>query len=445
MRGFSKIKSISSMKRLILACWFVFRQNLFSVLNAVIDLLAPGKGRIILMRSLCYSIRNLFVILALPLTLSAAPAPKTSPFCAEAGCVQTRKLLKNVCDFIVKNKSAYPTIYVGGYYMRDLVDGYEIFGNRHYLETAIKYGDFLLKKQMPNGFWASGYGTVYLADTGSALGLFIALYNHVDTHRQKEYFNAVKRYTNVLEKDGMIHKSGALGTGWRHVKDGVMTEPVRDQYTLSSALTGGEIFTWTYHITKRDKYREVAYRGLKWVLSTMRSDGNIPYVLTMQGADWTKRGDPQNDYNLWQKMTYGTSAYVGEGILSFDLHCGKRAWQSWIQAAVKPNIEFLLRTQLPDGTWSKLGRASWDRTRSTGIVNYLIWYYQHADHDRRVFRAVQRFDAFIIERENARSYGLLSAGANPASQHETNSFNTATSLTGRALAGIVSPGVDSRW
>ncbi len=86
-----------------------------------------------------------------------------------------------MCDFIVKKKSTFPDIYVGGYYMRTLVAGYEIVGDRRYLDTAIAYGDYLLGKQMPNGFRATGYGMVYLADAGSALGLFIVLYKHVDT------------------------------------------------------------------------------------------------------------------------------------------------------------------------------------------------------------------------------------------------------------------------
>jgi hypothetical protein len=390
-----------------------------------------------------HSIYTLWILFFCPALLLTAPAPQSSPFCVDSGCNATRQLLRSLCDFIVKSRSTYPTIYIGGYYMRTLVAGYEVLGDRRYLDAAIAYGDYLLGKQMPNGFWASGYGTVYLADTGSALGLFIVLYRHVDRARQKRYFEAVERYVNSLQKDKMILPNGALGTGWRHVSDDTMSGPIYDQYTLSSALTGGEIFTWMFHVTKKDEYREVAYCALKWIMSTMGSDGNIPYILAEEGADWEKRGDPKNDYNLWTKMSYGTSAYVGEGILSFDLYCGNAAWKAGIERAVQPNIQFLIRTQLPDGTWSKLGRMSWDRTRSPGIINYLTWYYEHVRKDPRIVKAVGRWDTFVLNPRNAKAYGLLKCGAEWGAK--ASAFNTVTSLTGRALADILSPDVDARW
>lgn len=378
-----------------------------------------------------------------PNLFAATPAQGGNPFCSDAGCVQTRALLKQTCDYIVANKATVPTIFVGGYYMRTLVDGYEILGDRRYLDTALAYGDYLLSKQMPNGFWPTGYGAVYLADTGSALGLFIKLYDHADPVRQKKYLDAVLRYANSIEKYGMIHKSGAFGTGWLHVDGDKMTRPIPDQYTLSSALTGGEIYTWLYHVTGKNEYREIAYRALKWVLSTMRPDGNIPYILAEEHADWARRGDPKNDYILWDYMTYGTSAYVGEGILTFDLHCNQPAWRAWIEKAVRPNIEFLLKNQLPDGTWSKLPRTSWDRTRSSGIVDYLIWYYKQVDPDPRIARAVQKFDAFLLDPQKAKSFGLLNRGA--VGGEKENAFDAATSLTGRTVADIVSPEVDAKW
>jgi hypothetical protein len=90
-----------------------------------------------------------------------------------------------------------------------------------------------------------------------------------------------------------------------------------------------------------------------------------------------------------------------------------------------------------------LGAKSWDRTRSSGIVDYLIWYYEHVERDSRIVTAVQRFDGYIVNPENGKSYGLLNDGAEaPAND---SSFNSQTSLTGRTLADILSPGVDARW
>jgi hypothetical protein len=119
--------------------------------------------------------------------------------------------------------------------------------------------------------------------------------------------------------------------------------------------------------------------------------------------------------------------------------------QKWIEKAVKPNIEFLLRTQLPDGTWSQLGQRSWDRSRGVGIVDYLIWYYEHVERDPRVAHAVQRWDAYVVNPETAKAYGLLNTGADPGPKDINYSFNTATAMSGRALADILSPSVDARW
>jgi hypothetical protein len=126
-------------------------------------------------------------------------------------------------------------------------------------------------------------------------------------------------------------------------------------------------------------------------------------------------------------------------------YCDNPALKSWIEKAARPNIEFLLRIQLPHGTWSKYEQESWDRTSNPGIINYLTCYYERVDRNLRIVQAVQRFDAFVVVPENGKSLGLLSDGASPGPKDTANAFNTVTAITGRALADILSPGVDAKW
>ena len=402
--------------------------------------------------------RGLFVGLFFTLILSCSPARAKSPFCSDPDCKATRQTFQQLCDFIVANKSSGPSvvsqgqthsaIFVAGYYMRTLVAGYEILGNRRYLDTAIAYGDFLLKQQMPNGYWDTGYGAVYLADTGSALGLFAVLYKHVDGERQKQYVAAVQRYIDSVQKDGMILPNGALAGGWMHDKDGQLSDPNRGRYTIASALTGGEICTWMYHLTKDDKYRRVAYDALRWIFSTMRKDGEIPYVSLFRGSILEKQGDPTVDYTLWDWLPNLTAAYVGEGLLSFDLHCDQSAWKAELRKDVKPHIEWLLATQNPNGSWGgpshKPGKGvEFDLSRSPGIANTLVWYYTHVKKDPRVLSAVRKFDQFLLNPEEAKTFGQLNQGAPFIPGDGSN--DTATSLTGYALSDILVPGISSRW
>jgi hypothetical protein len=163
-----------------------------------------------------------------------------SSYCSD--CNATRGFFRRHCDYVLAYKGNHKTIFIGGYYARTLAAGYRIFGERRYLDAAIAYGDRLLELQSPRGYWPTGYGDIYLADTGSALGLFITLYNDVDQERQQKYFNAVKKYVTAIESDGLINPSGALGTGWRATVDGKIKAPYRDEYTISSGAHGRRNF-----------------------------------------------------------------------------------------------------------------------------------------------------------------------------------------------------------
>jgi hypothetical protein len=401
------------------------------------------------MRYSCHTGRFLAVSLFLvALRLSGAPAPASASVFVEDE-VASKQALRQVCDYIVAEKKKFPVIFIGGYYMRTLVAASRILKEPSYLETAVDYADQLLEKQSPRGYWGTGYGDIFLADTGSALGLFIVLDKHVSTERRQKYRSAVARFVQAIEKDGLINASGAFGVGYHATPQGEVTGIMAEEYTISSALSGGEVFTWYGKQTVNPHHQEVAYRALRWVIATMRDDGVIPYVLPAIGADRDKMGTPKADAKLWQDMTYQVAAYLGEGVISFDRHSTWPAWKQEIRVAIRPHIEFLLRSQNADGTWAKLD--SYDQKRSPGVANFLIWYHQNVDADERILRAVRKFNHVLVDPAAGKEFGLMHRGAltnwtTPA--NKVGKFvpnDVVTSLAGRALVEMLAPGIDSEW
>jgi hypothetical protein len=384
----------------------------------------------------------LLLAVVLPATLPAADA---SLFSSNPNA--TRESFRKLCDYIATQKKDVATIYTAGYYMRDLVAGYRIFGEKRYLDVAIQYADGLLNKQADNGYWGTGYGRIYLADTGSAIGLFIALYDHVDAGRRRQYLQATQRFVDAIKRDGLILPSGAMGVGLYVSAEGKPQEPWRENYTISSALTGAEVFIWMYRMTGKEEYQTVAYRSLAWIMSTMRSDGLIPYVVKVIGGDYEKKGDPQNDYKLWDWLPYLTSAYVGEGVVFFDKYATNMEWKKEIRGKLRPHIEYLVSTQSPEGIWNrekyqKPADRAFDLTRTPGIVNLLIWYDLNVKKDERIAAAVRKFEQYFTVPEQAKAFGMLTAGATLGGGFNQNSLDSATSLVPRAIADIVRPGVD---
>ncbi|MGH7946379.1 MAG: hypothetical protein ACREF9_15420 [Opitutaceae bacterium] len=346
-------------------------------------------------------------------------------------------------------KADFRTIFIGGYYMRTLVAGSRILEDHRYLDTAIAYADSLLTRQSPRGYWGTGYGNVYLADTGSALGLFIVLHKHVSSERKQKYREAVGRFVNAIEKDGLIFPSGAFGVGYKAKSNGEITGPFLEEYTISSALAGGEIFTWYARHGGEMRHNETAYRALRWVISTMREDGVIPYILPAIGADRAKAGTPKADAALWEDYKYQVATYLGEGIVSFDRHARNPAQTREIRAAIQPHIEFLLRSQNPEGTWAKKDSA--DQKRSPGVTNLLIWYYLNVEKDERITEAVKRFNRVLTDPAAAKEFGMLNRGAGTNWKTPANKVgkfvpnDILTALSGRAMADMLSPGIDSEW
>ena len=331
-------------------------------------------------------------------------------------------------------------IFVEGYNERTLLGLYEITGEKRYLGHVRKYVHKLLGLQDPAGFWGTGYKTVYFADTGSALGLFINFYKFATPEERTRIDRALGRYFELLLVKGdstgkpFVHPDGSLGVGFSKYVDGKAHGDLNQPYTISTALTGAEIFAAWYYMKGDARYKQMAVKACDWILETIvgaeppdpwAAPGQIPYYID----DWNP-GRKNREW-VWKRWPYDTSAYAGEGFIAAWTYIGDGAFRKRLGQRVRPHIEWLLRTQNDDGSWAAKG--SGDQLRSHGVVNLLLWYHEQIEPDPRIADALRRYVVLLVDERRSAYLRVPGNGI-------------ATSLAGRALVEIVRPGVDCyRW
>jgi hypothetical protein len=331
-------------------------------------------------------------------------------------------------------------IFVEGYNERTLLGLHEITGEKRYLDHVRRWAHKLLEAQDPAGFWGTGYKTVYFADTGSALGLFINFYKFATPEERRNIDAALQRYFDLLLVKGdsrgkpFVRPDGSLGVGFTSYKDGKAHGDLNKPYTISTALTGAEIFAAWHYMKGDERYKQMAVRACDWLLDTMVGEkppdpwaqpGQIPYYID----DWNP--GRKDRVWVWRRWPYDTSAYCGEGFVAAWTYIDDQAFRDRLVRRLRPHVEWLLRTQNDDGSWAT--RGSGDQLRSHGVVNFLLWYYERAGRDPRIADALRRYVVLLLDTERSRYLKVPGNGI-------------ATSLAGRALVEIVRPGVDCyRW
>jgi hypothetical protein len=352
---------------------------------------------------------------------------------ATRGFTVGRRPLFDRLEDIAAWMMAHPhkAIFVEGYNQRTILGLYEMTGDEKYLEHVRKWVAWLLEYQKPEGYWPTGYGDVYFADTGSALGLLINYYRHATEEEKTAIMKALNRYYDLLLVRGdstgrpFIHEDGSMGAGYETDDQGNIEKDLNKPYTISTALTGAEISAAMYYMTGEKKYRDIAVRACDWLLDTMAPDGQLPYYID----DWNP--GRKNAEWIWRRWPYDTSAYAGEGFLAAWTWIGDPEFRKSLGERVEPHIEWLLRTQNPDGSWAV--KSSPDQLRSHGVINLLLWYHRKIQPDLRIEDAVRQWYMLLLD--DSRNAFLRIPGDGIAS-----------SLAGRALLDILAPDIDcKRW
>jgi hypothetical protein len=377
-----------------------------------------------------------FALLAGP---SSTARADNLPWLADSKAVLRR--LRGIARWMMDNQSQW--IYIEGYNERTLLAFHEITGEQPFLDHVRKWVKRLLDLQKPDGYWGTGYGDVYFADTGSALGLLVNFYKFAAPDERRRIDDAFRRYFHLLLVKGdttgkpFLHEDGSLGCGFQADIKGNVTGNWSQPYTIATALTGAEAFAAWYYMKGNDRDKQIAVKACDWILGTIAGDppseplaqpGEIPYLgdpneLTLQGkakANW-----------IWKEFAYGPAAYAGEGFIAAWTYIDDKGFRQNLVRRMKPHIEWLLRTQNEDGSWARKG--SEDQKRSHGVVNVLVWWHGNVERDPRVAEALGRYCRLVLDEDRCRYFNLPG---------EVN----ATALGGRALATILKPGVDcNRW
>jgi hypothetical protein len=302
-------------------------------------------------------------------------------------------------------QSAYATLarpspakrlFVEGYLVRSLVAAGEVLQEhprngrdsvlaRAALERAIDWADTLAAHQDQYGFWHIGYGAGWTADMAAAAALFAAIEPHVDAERQARYTTVVEKFFQGLERDHMLLASGGVGVGW---PAGERPEKVYrmwrsdvgwadSAYIVATSLAGIVLQTWAWRRTGRDEYRQRALRSFDDTLAALKRDGTLPARIKLEGV-------------------YTVSAYVEEGwMAAYDGGLLDSTRAGKLRAALPRHVEWLLRTQRPDGLWGS--GVHGDDARAPASVDFLVWYDQRIEPRADVRKAIDKAATGLVK------------------------------------------------
>lgn len=349
--------------------------------------------------------------------------------------------------------SPYPSsIFINSNLARVLLASYKLTGNQSHLAEGLRWCDSFVAAQVhaathdgahTGGWWNTGYDTLYIADTGTAV---TALAVCQDLHPKSTYLQALTSFATFVEggtretpqctpvlathetcsfdggknetSDGWViddggKDDGALGDGY--YKDRLNEEA----YTIATATTGGAFYAEMAAIgpsagispARLQRFESIATAAVRWLVQAVQRNGTIPYVIT----------PPTAQPHEYQCISYSAEAFI-DVTLRFGMHAAPQ-----MLAKLNATIAYLLAKQgadgalLPDGTPGEV-------QRSPRAISLLQWWYRHVHADIRVANALERYVGWLQTPSGAKASGL-------------NTLALSTGFIGLALADLIEPWV----
>ena len=214
--------------------------------------------------------------------------------------------------------------------------------------------------------------------------------------------------------NGFINEStGALGDGY-YMKS-INLEP----YTIATATFGGVGYAEMYALgidkDLQNKFKRISNMAVRWILSTRKENGAIPYVITPPSPKGT---------HVYQSITYSTEAFI-DSCLRFN-----DTMYDELISSLRQTVEYLLDHQAENGILVVNGTMG-EQQRSPRAVSLWQWYYENVNDE----------DPKFLERIRSGMDKYIHYIYNNFDQYGLNQYALVSGFVGLVLADTIEPWV----
>jgi len=374
-----------------------------------------------------------------------------------------RTALRTICDWLLSHQLANGFLgdyepgrkgthfywYTSAYPIRALLAGYDILGEKKYLDIVFRIMDSLVKEQLPNGAWQQifrnkpparlsqqEFEDIYahewmnLADIGciaTALGMAC---QYAAEPRKSLYGAALQRFCDEWAVKWQ-QPSGGFSNA---MESGVART---EEYSTATA-TEAAAFTALFIQTKDKKYLKVAEKAAHFMTDHWNQDGR---------PTWFNHAGTKEGLVLPQPVHYfGEAFYYIDGLFMVYHHTEDQALKEKIGKVYGWNIhgDKGLLVHLGQNAWWPLQDA-WNNSKTAGMPLAFL-NYQRMVKDPAVDRFVSIAKRFLCTREFSQRLGIMVEDAEvPWGGHSLQTWAaccvSAPGFAGLSIAEMVRPGV----
>jgi hypothetical protein len=380
-----------------------------------------------------------------------------------SGSVDARSALRTICDWLLEHRLANGFLgdfepgrkgtnfywYTTAYPVRTLLAGYDIFGEKKYLDAVFRIMDVLVEEQLPNGAWQQIFRDkpankltelelkdIYehewmnLADIGciaTALGLTC---HYAAEPRKSLYMAALRRFCDDWAQKWQL-PSGGFTNGME------AGHACTEIYSVATA-TEAAAFASLYAVTNNQKYMAVAEKAAHFLADHWNEDG--------QSVCYNHRST-KGGLVLAQPVNYfGADFYTIDGLFMVYHHTHDQSLRDKIIKVMSWYIkgERGLLALLGQNAWWPLQDA-WNNSKTAGIPLAFLNYQQERS-DPAVDRFVSLARRFLCTADFSQRLGVMVEDADvPWGGHSLQSWAgcaiSATGFAGLSIAEMIQAGI----